>query len=63
MARQTGIVLAPPLIIIGDECFVRIAHSDADHDALSINHAAQAARAIAWVMAPTYLLIHYVLTR
>ena len=43
MARQTGIVLAPPLIIIGDECFVRIAHSDADHDALSINHAAEAA--------------------
>jgi hypothetical protein len=39
----TGIVLAPRLYIIGDECFVRIAHSDADHDALSINHAAEAA--------------------
>ena len=40
---KTGIVLAPRLYIIGGECFVRIAHRDADHDALSINHAAEAA--------------------
>jgi hypothetical protein len=40
---KTGIVLALRLYIIGDECFVRIAHSDADHDTLSINHAAEAA--------------------